>query len=482
MNQHPLHKLKVERDQPVQMPVGIEPSASVWQGIQKKLPVKRKKRPVVFLWLFLVVGFTSSVLLYWPFNSHSIHANQITERQNSSPSTYASTGNVPNVGTFNKQLIAVSDNSNDIVSVNSVSRNWATSNYNGAHRKQPLQQNLSFVSFKSETAKIYLDNKAGYPAKENRSTEPYVKDEEQGVRNNENLNNSVPVLRDKLSSTDNVWLAPNQEASVLRNPDITSMPELQIINSYKRKHHQYWLGFGYSTALSGENKNLVSTDPLSELVSGSFYKSARRWVVSFYLPLSEKWTFHTKPAYAIEELITDYDLNIPYDFNSELHYGIYNENYFKHSLPTDQGNISTQLVVTRSADSPVVHNELISLDFRSRQNLAYLSLPIGITYGNVMNEGGLLASLSWVPELLITRSVEVDFIHSNHTYVSPKSVSLTKERGTGTLHHGAALDVGYKLPLGKNWSILLQGGYTHYFSQSGRRQLWSSQLSIGKEF
>ena len=227
---------------------------------------------------------------------------------------------------------------------------------------------------------------------------------------------------------------------------------------------------------------MVSTDPLSELVSGSFYKSARRWVVSFYLPLSEKWTFHTKPAYAIEELITDYDLNIPYDFNSELHYGIYNENYFKHSLPTDQGNISTQLVVTRSADSPVVHNELISLDFRSRQNLAYLSLPIGITYGNIMKESGWLASLSWVPELLITRSVEVDFIHSNHTYVSPKSVSLTKERGTGTLHHGAALDVGYKLPIGKNWSILLQGGYTHYFSQSGRRQLWSSQLSIGKEF
>lgn len=348
--------------------------------------------------------------------------------------------------------------------------------------KKPSQLKSSFVKPNTETVKNYSDNKAKYPVADESSTEPFVEHRVQGVQNNENLHNNVPILRDNLLAIETLRLAPNQDAEVRKNSDLTSMPKLQMISSYKRKQQHYWLGLGYNSALSGENKNLVSTDPLSELVSGSFYKSARRWVVSFYLPLSEKWTFHTKPAYAIEELITDYDLNIPYDFNSELHYGIYNENYFKHSLPTDQGNISTQLVVTRSADSPVVHNELISLDFRSRQNLAYLSLPIGITYGNIMKESGWLASLSWVPELLITRSVEVDFIHSNHTYVSPKSVSLTKERGTGTLHHGAALDVGYKLPIGKNWSILLQGGYTHYFSQSGRRQLWSSQLSIGKEF
>jgi hypothetical protein len=475
MNQHPLHKLKVEQDRPVQMPVGVEPSASVWQGIQQKLPVKRKKRPVVLLWLFVVIGFASAILLYWPSKSQTMHAGQLADLQMNKPSAKATEGNVQNPGYVNPKLTALSDTSDNFIAIKSASSKLARFKHADPKRDFSLLHGASFQNYT-------VDKKNNLLAIDEKSAEPPGDSEVPYHGSIDNVNKSQPLPEDNPNAIETVWLAPNLNAEMMGFTDYTPMPKLHLINTRSSKQHQYWLGFGFNKALSGENKNFVSTDPLSELVSGSYYRSAQRWVVNFYLPFSQKWSFHAKPAYASERLITDYDLNIPYDFNSEIHFGIYNENYFKHSLPTDQGNISTQLVVTRSADSPVMHNELISLDFRSRQNLAYLSFPVGVTYGHIMNESGWLASLSWVPEILITRSVEVEFIHSNHSYVSPKSVSLTKERSTGSLHNGAALDLGYKFALGNNWSILLQGGYTHYFSQSGRNQLWSSQFSIGKEF
>ena len=76
MNQHPLHKLKLSKTSRYKIPVGVEPSATVWEGIQKKVTQKRKKRPVVFMafycdWLH-VISFT---ILAFQQQPHACRSN-----------------------------------------------------------------------------------------------------------------------------------------------------------------------------------------------------------------------------------------------------------------------------------------------------------------------------------------------------------------------------------------------------------------------
>lgn len=460
MSNHPLHKLKASPENLFEPGMNLEPSDQVWEGIKAQLPKKKKRRVLVF-WLLaglLAMGGAVGALLL----RNVTHHNQILL---SSP--------VKNNSPFideNEHLESNIDNGVKKTFVSAISNNDGTifSTHNKL-RKDP----------KHSTSNGHIDQSATSIS----ATSAPIK--AQGIQPEPSIlaNRVVNEVegRDKfsdLASIKAINIYPTLPAVVPK----CALPILTIDPIQNRRESKTWMSLHYAFSPFNQNKALSQNEPLSELIVGSYYNQWQNVGVDLYFKVQGKWSAFLKPSVIRENLVTDYDLSIPYDYNSEKHFGTYNENYFTHSLPTDLGNIRTNLVVTRSSDSPVGHNELISLDFRSKQSLTYLSLPLGVAFGNGQSNKGLTAALAFVPEYLVQRSVNVDLIHSNHTFVSPKEVKLSSEMSRSSWHMGLGLSVEYRLPVYRNWSLQVQGNYNHYLTQTGRNNLYRFQLGLGRLF
>lgn len=454
MSNHPIQLLKTYQEDYFGSGLDLEPSEQVWDVIQANLP-KKKKRRFLILWfwagLFLIGGiFVSKQFL----NNTLTHAKQ-----------------------NNRTIVKTTHTSPEIH--NKIDS--GTNQYNvGSH--------LPKTKIKGTVTSAASDYGSS-------AFSPIVSNENSGNI----INSAVSPAKDPLdlgkaiqASTGgdirtNVLLMPisgnSKNGIQYSNREVTCDLPLEKIQKMKNEaSHKIWLGFHFAISPFKQDKAFNLVAPLSELIVGSYYNHRQHIGFDLYLPLCRNWSAVIKPSVARENLITDYDLNIPYDYNSEKYFGAYNENYFSHSLPTDMGNVKTNLVVTRSSDSPVGHNELISLDFRSNQSLTYLSVPMGLAFGNGLRKNGLTAALTFVPEYLIHRSVSVDLIHSNHTFVSPKEVKLSSETTRSKWHLGVGLNLEYRLALYQNWSLQLQGNYNHYLTQTGRSNLYQLQVGIGKLF
>ncbi|NOT36796.1 MAG: hypothetical protein HOP11_05420 [Saprospiraceae bacterium] len=153
-------------------------------------------------------------------------------------------------------------------------------------------------------------------------------------------------------------------------------------------------------------------------------------------------------------MVTDYDLNIPYDLNSEVE-GTDGKstNSFYHSLPTLQGNVGTNLTVVRSKNDPITHNENIHVNLETELKSKFISTPIDLRYYlNDFNKGlsfGLLLS----PSIEFNKTIEARAAHSFHTYVKEKSLNLTVEKSGASFHLGYGLLTGYRLGLFRNWML-----------------------------
>ncbi|MBK8852190.1 MAG: hypothetical protein IPN73_18845 [Saprospiraceae bacterium] len=454
MSNHPIQILKSYQEDYFGSGLDLEPSEQVWDVIQANLP-KKKKRRVLIIWfwagLLLIAGiFVSKQFL----NDTLTHAKQsnstIVKSSHPNPEIHNKINSGTNQSnvvrhlpkTKNKGTVTPAASDNGISAFSPI-----VSNENSGNRMKP----------------------AVSPAKD-----PLDQDKE--IQASTGGDSRTNVLLMPISSNSKKGLPyPNREVTC-------DLPLEKIQKMNNEASHKIWLGFHYAISPFKQDKAFNLVAPLSELIVGSYYNQQQHIGFDLYLPLRRNWSAVIKPSVTRENLITDYDLNIPYDYNSEKNFGAYNENYFSHSLPTDMGNIKTNLVVTRTSDSPVGHNELISLDFGSNQSLTYLSVPMGLAFGNGLRKNGLTAALTFVPEYLIHRSVSVDLIHSNHIFVSPKEVSLSSETIRSKWHLGVGLNLEYRLALYQNWSLQLQGNYNHYLTQTGRSNLYQLQVGIGKLF
>lgn len=454
MSNHPIQILKSYQEDYFGSGLDLEPSEQVWDVIQANLP-KKKKRRVLIIWfwagLLLIAGiFVSKQFL----NDNLTHANQsnstIVKSSHPNPDIHSkinSGTNQSNVGshlpkTKIKGTVTPAASNNGSSAFSQI-----VSNENSGNSMKPA---ISLTKDPLDLGKEIQASTGGE------------------IRTDVLL---MPIS----GNSKNGLQYPNREV-------ICDLPLEKIQKMNNEASHKIWLGFHYAISPFKQDKAFNLVAPFSELIVGSYYNQRQHIGFDLYLPLRRNWSAVIKPSVARENLITDYDLNIPYDYNSEKYFGAYNENYFSHSLPTDMGNIKTNLVVTRSSDSPVGHNELISLDFRSNQSLTYLSVPMGLAFGNGLRKNGLTAALTFVPEYLIHRSVSVDLIHSNHTFVSPKEVKLSSETTRSKWHLGVGLNLEYRLALYQNWSLQLQGNYNHYLTQTGRSNLYQLQVGIGKLF
>ena len=459
MSNHPLHKLKSFPEEFAETGLDLEPSDKVWVGIKSHLPKKKKRRVLVFwlLPLLLVLGgmvagaYMSNSFQTAQVNQEDPASSSIDDWQNESLVTSNHATQIPDTKV---QVPATSANRTKDYIPSEIVSNKAI--------KQSKKTTQNSVGTTAETNTIGLFQ-----------TNEIAENQESGhvtAENNRFEQATAPI------STRQANLRSGS------TPVQVNLPREVVKVNHPKSKKNLWLSFHLGVSPFDQNKRMLQNEPLSELIEGSYYNRWQNVGFDLYLPLKGKWSVLLKPSMIRENLITDYDLSIPYDYNSEKHFGAYNENYFYHSLPTDQGNINTNLVVIRSSDSPVSHNELISLDFRSKQSLTYLSLPMGFSFGNGNQNKGLTAAMTFVPEYLVHRGVDVDFIHSNHTFVSPKEVILSPDIARSKWHMGLGLQLEYRIPIYSDWSIQVLGNYHHYLTQTGRSHLYRMQLGLGKLF
>ncbi len=459
MSNHPLHKLKSFPEEFSETGFDLEPSDKVWVGIKSHLPKKKKRRVLVF-WLlpllFVLGGLVAGVLLSDSFQSHP-GTQSITNSSSNDDLQSESLANSP----LKSEITATKD-------LKTTMSGYVSEGYTPGEivtKKKSKYSKKAIPSNFGKTAETNAINR--FPSN------AIAENQESGIasiENNRSENDITPISSRQAN-------LQSGKSHVQVNLPLEVVKEI-----YPKSKKDLWMGFHLGMSPFDQNKRMLQNEPLSELIVGSYYNRWQNLGFDLYFPLKGKWSALLKPSLIRENLITDYDLSIPYDYNSEKHFGAYNENYFYHSLPTDQGNINTNLVVIRSSDSPVSHNELISLDFRSRQSLTYFSLPLGISYGNGRQNKGLTAAMTFVPEYLVHRGVDVDFIHSNHTFVSPKEVILSPDIARSKWHLGLGLQLEYRIPIYHDWSVQVLGNYHHYLTQTGRSQLYRMQLGLGKLF
>ena len=193
-------------------------------------------------------------------------------------------------------------------------------------------------------------------------------------------------------------------------------------------------------------------------------------------------SYSVLPSLSFDQLYTTYVLNIPYDYNTEITGNDEKENTFSHSLPTDVGNIKTKLVVSRAANSPVAHNEIINFDFTSKHQIINLSIPLRLNYHFTNFEKGFYIFPYIAPEYELSKKLSADYLRSNHTFVHTKSAEINQDFTVGKFHIGLGAGLGYRLRLMDKFILNVNTNYAQYLNTHGRSNLLNAGTSLLYKF
>ncbi len=149
--------------------------------------------------------------------------------------------------------------------------------------------------------------------------------------------------------------------------------------------------------------------------------------------LNGKTRLYAGLGYSRQSVLTEYDLHIPYNLQTEIDHGALLTNAFAHSLPTSAGNVGSNLVLERSAGTDVVHNEEIDIRLGATSRYHIWNLPVSIerrfSPANRLSPGlGFTAQLSFlVHDKVVSNHVDVD-----HTLVRLHSLDLLADQNNKT--------------------------------------------------
>ena len=182
-----------------------------------------------------------------------------------------------------------------------------------------------------------------------------------------------------------------------------------------------------------------------------------------------------------DNLITNYSLDIPYDFNSESIDNTLNVNQFSHSLPTDVGYTSTNLVVTRKDNSTIMHNENVNYTLQTKHKLTTLSLPVNVKY-SLLNKKNSSFSVIVGPtfEYQLSSSVRSELLQSHHSDISTHSISLIDQKIDKNVGVGFNLGTEYALKINETLEFGLSVNYTELVSKVNRSNRNNLTLVIRK--
>ena len=251
------------------------------------------------------------------------------------------------------------------------------------------------------------------------------------------------------------------------------------VNSTKSKSFINYIGLGLVCFPVKYHKD-IEVSSLSETVSSSVYDRTFVAGIQFEKSITRKFALVFNPGYRQDQLLTKYDLNIPYDYNTEEKLPTININHFTHSLPTDLGNIRTNMTVSRAKNSSVGHNELVNIEFQTRQMVSTLSLPVGLKYYFKNYKSGFSTTIFAATEIVLSRRSEVDKFLSHHSLVHGDHVEINPEFSSYKYRFNPGMSLQYKYQITNSWSSEIGVGYARNLSNLGRNQMLNLSISIGK--
>ena len=201
-------------------------------------------------------------------------------------------------------------------------------------------------------------------------------------------------------------------------------------------------------------------NPLSELLVKEETSPSLALGIAVFKKLSNRLVFNTGILYYQRNQTSQYVINLPYSTVDEINVGSEFENRFSHSLPTGLGNINTNLVLSRSINSPVTNNENVYLDFSLQNHTKALALPMMLSYYLKKTGDGFFVQGGIFNEFIIQNEIRDVNTESHHTFVKDKSIVVDYNKSQiNKLNVSSVVGVGYEKEILKGIGISLSANY-----------------------
>ena len=186
--------------------------------------------------------------------------------------------------------------------------------------------------------------------------------------------------------------------------------------------------------------------------------------VALGLALNKKINNHlvlnTGLMYYQRNQTSKYEINLPYSTVNEINVGSEFENRFSHSLPTGLGDINTNLVLSRSINSPVTNNENVYLDFSLQNHVSALAVPLMLSYHLKEMGNGFFFQGGFMNEFIIHNEIREVNTESHHTFVQDKSINVDYNTSQiNKFNTSAMIGIGYEKEILKVIGISLSTNY-----------------------
>jgi hypothetical protein len=422
----------------------LEPSQGVWDKIESTIQPK-KKDPKLLFWLPMgIVSILLFGILFFNNRPTQYADNKTKVKENLIATSQTDEIAAIEVNATLDQINNISQNTDERLSPtleNALAKNSIPTGSNGSKAKDILSSNLYKTSNTNSPTNNYtsaslVDNSYSSNT-ENKNIET-------------TLTSSAVSLNSTISKSD-IAINPVAFVSML-TPKIPYLypltsPSLYPINDIikpKLKNGNWYVGVNIGYSPFRMNDTINSKDPLEGTVENTYSKNNVFAQFMFQRKLNQKWSILAQPGIRVAQQYTDYDLYIPYDYNSERTLSTHKENTFSHSLPTGWNNIDTELTVARSLSSNVQHNETVHIDFISRIRSYNLQLPVGLRYQMSGFDNGLFASLLYAPQMAINTFATKDKIASLHPLVDVQSINLKYVDQQSVWNHYGTIQMGYR--------------------------------------
>ena len=176
--------------------------------------------------------------------------------------------------------------------------------------------------------------------------------------------------------------------------------------------------------------------------------------------INDHLVLNTGLMYYQRNQTSKYEINLPYSTVDEINVGSEFENKFSHSLPTGLGDINTNLVLSRSINSPVTNNENVYLDFSLQNHVSALAVPLMLTYHMKEMGNGFFFQGGIMNEFIIHNEIREVNTESHHTFVKDKSINVDYNTSQiNKFNTSAMIGIGYEKEILKGIGISLSTNY-----------------------
>ncbi len=491
----------------------FSPSEKVWTNVANNLPIKKKRKKALPL-LFLAMLFFASFFLFnlenknddiksisnqLVLNSTTIKGSKTNVAINSSAEEAEAKSISTNVSSINKQksegrnkignsIVSASMNLEDKATQsekylgkkkeakNLSNSNTEVSGFELFEKKMNKSSNVILAEKNVEKSSAVIQNEV---VKEERSNTEEIKVISNEIENKKVNDNILSEDKRENKSIDLTQI--NSLSSFVKSQSKYKIEPLKIIQNKKRANSKWLLGLAASYSPMAFEKPSVS-DPLEITIQNASYTSQAKANFLSNYTINKHLFVSINPGVRYDKLETNYNLDIPYNLNDEKNVNGKIENYFSHSLPTDLGNVKTNMVVTRNSDSPISDSEKINIEFDVNYSTIAVIAPVGINYAFKNISEGLYTGISFTPQLTIKRNIEVAKYLSHHTYVHEDHVAISKVDNFKKITFGADYFAGYRLPVSGLGILDLNANLHKNFSSQGRPFELNLGIGLVKSF